>query len=129
VKIECAASGDTQSIVDVFRQTRAGALPYLPNLHTNEEDLAHFGSALCDSTVYVVKDRDRIVGFCAFRTDWVDHLYILPEYTRRGIGRALMDTAKAAHPQLQLWVFQRNEAAAAFYEAMGFTRQAHRRRG
>ncbi|HEY1680295.1 MAG TPA: GNAT family N-acetyltransferase [Candidatus Tumulicola sp.] len=121
MKIERATLDDTQHIIDVFRGTWAIALPYLPTLHTNEEDLEYFGSAVAKSTVYVVKDRDRIVAFCAFRTDWVDHLYILPEYARRGIGRALMGKAQAAHPRLQLWVFQRNEAAAAFYRAMGFT--------
>ncbi len=121
MKLERATSSDVQSIVDVFRRTRASALPYLPNLHTNEEDLAYFGSVVEKSTVYVARENDRIVAFCAFRTVWVDHLYILPEYAGRGIGRALMSKGRAAHPRLQLWVFQRNEAAAAFYKAMGFT--------
>jgi ribosomal protein S18 acetylase RimI-like enzyme len=121
MNIERATIDDTQQSINVFRRTRAGALPYLPNLHTHEEDLEYFGSVVEKSTVYVVRDRDRIVAFCAFRTDWVDHLYILPKYARRGIGRALVDKAQAAHPRLQLWVFQRNEAAAAFYRAMGFT--------
>jgi GNAT superfamily N-acetyltransferase len=121
LRIERAEAGDIPSIVDVFQQTRANALPYLPILHTHSEDLGHFGAAVEKSTVYVAKDRDRIVAFCAFRTDWVDHLYILPQHARNGIGRALMAKAKAAHPRLQLWVFQRNEAATAFYSAMGFT--------
>jgi len=121
VKIKRATEDDTTQIVDIFQQARESALPYLPILHTNEEDLAYFGAAVEKTTVYVMKDEDRLVAFCAFRTDWVDHLYVLPVYARRGIGCALVEKAKAAHPRLQLWVFQRNEAAAAFYKAIGFT--------
>lgn len=121
MKIKRATEDDTTQIVDIFQQARESALPYLPILHTNEEDLAYFGAAVEKTTVYVMKDEDRLVAFCAFRTDWVDHLYVLPVYARRGIGCALIEKAKAAHPRLQLWVFQRNEDAAAFYKAMGFT--------
>src|SRR5580698_85381 len=107
VKIKRATEDDTTQIVDIFQQARESALPYLPILHTNEEDLAYFGAAVEKTTVYVMKDEDRLVAFCAFRTDWVDHLYVLPVYARRGIGCALVEKAKAAHPRLQLWVFQR----------------------
>jgi len=64
---------------------------------------------------------NRIVGFCAFREGWVDHLYVHPDFARIGIGRALLNKAKRTNPQLRLWVFQRNERAMAFYSAMGFS--------
>lgn len=51
-------------------------------------------------------------------------LYLLPDYYRRGIGRALMREAAQAlsekrHKSLCLWVLEKNERGCAFYKALG----------
>src|SRR5437763_13234799 len=93
-------------------------LPFLPDLHTAEQDLRFF----CD-TVFVqceVWVAGPIEGFIAFRSGWVDHLYVEPECQRRGIGRALLEPAMRTHSALRLWVFQRSTDAIAFYRSQGF---------
>ena len=69
----------------------------------------------------VAEDGGRAVGFLALHAGWVEHLYVAPAAHRRGVGRALLDDAKAASPSgLTLWCFQRNAPALAFYAAQGF---------
>jgi GNAT superfamily N-acetyltransferase len=61
-----------------------------------------------------------MTGIIAFRDDWIDQLYVLPEAQGRGTGSALLQVAQRAFDRLQLWTFQRNEKARRFYEAKGF---------
>ncbi len=56
----------------------------------------------------------------AFRDDWIEQLYVLPDAQGRGIGSALLAIAQQGADQLQLWTFQRNARARRFYEARGF---------
>ncbi|HEV3087359.1 MAG TPA: GNAT family N-acetyltransferase, partial [Candidatus Elarobacter sp.] len=62
-----------------------------------------------------------LVGFCAYRDGWLDHLYVHPDHLRRRIGTALLRKATDANAKLQLWTFQRNAGAIGFYESQGFT--------
>jgi GNAT superfamily N-acetyltransferase len=61
-----------------------------------------------------------LAGIIAFRSDWIDQLYVLPEVQGRGVGSELLKVAKRAFDCLQLWTFQRNLGARRFYEARGF---------
>ena len=61
-----------------------------------------------------------LVGIVAFRQEWIDQLYVLPDFHGRGVGTALLQVARSSHSRLQLWTFQRNNAARRFYEARGF---------
>lgn len=95
-------------------------MPFLPLLHTHEEDHAVFRVRVFPSCDVWVADNDGIVGFIAFREGWIDHLYVLPNHARQGYGRALLEKAKEQNQQLQLWTFQRNLNAIGFYKANGF---------
>ncbi len=115
-----AALGDVAAIAAVSRRARQERMPYLPDLHTPEEDRAFFRGFVEGATVWVAEASGAVVGFVAFAAGWVDHLYVDPGWQGRGVGSALLDQAKAAAPQLQLWVFQKNAAARLFYERRGF---------
>ena len=60
------------------------------------------------------------LGYCELVS-----LYLLPEFTRRGIGSALMDRAKKDCAEegfrgMLLYVLEGNRSARAFYEKQGF---------
>jgi GNAT superfamily N-acetyltransferase len=61
-----------------------------------------------------------MTGLIAFRNDWIEQLYVLPQMQGQRVGTALLDVAKHASDRLQLWTFQRNAQARRFYEARGF---------
>ena len=40
--------------------------------------------------VWVAAENQELVGFCAFKEGWVDHLYLLPTHVGRSIGATLL---------------------------------------
>jgi GNAT superfamily N-acetyltransferase len=90
-------------------------------LHTPEEDRRFFRERVfrsCD--IWGAFGGEDMTGIIAFRQDWVDQLYVLPDAQGRGVGTALLQIAQDAFDPLQLWTFQRNIPARRFYEARGF---------
>lgn len=116
-----AGAGDAEAIARLFRRTRELCLPYLPTLHTPEEDFDYFSNhVLAESEVWVAESGECTIGFCAFADAWLHHLYIAPEAQRGGIGSRLLRIALSKCLVMNLWVFQQNAAAIRFYESHGF---------
>ena len=112
---------DMDAAAVVYRISYDDRLPWLAGRHTPEEDKAFFRTRViqnCD--VWGASDLDRLVGFIAFRSNWIDQLYVLPDTQGRGVGMSLLRIAQTACPMLHLWTFQRNLPARRFYEARGF---------
>ena len=116
-----AEISDAADIAAVSRNARINAMPWLPVLHTIEQDTGFFQRRVLPShTVCAAVDGGKIIGFCATKDDWIDHLYIDMSHWRRGIGSEFIALAKAGQGMLQLWAFQGNTDARAFYAAHGF---------
>jgi ribosomal protein S18 acetylase RimI-like enzyme len=121
IELRPAGAQDGDAIAAVFGAARRGAMAYLPDLHTATEDRAHFAGVVADGGSTVAALDGRVVAFIALGAASVEHLYVDPAHWRRGIGTVLLGHAQAARPGgLDLWVFQRNTVAIAFYERHGF---------
>jgi GNAT superfamily N-acetyltransferase len=80
------------------------ALPGLAGLHTPEEDRSFFREhvfAACE--LWGAFGDAGMAGMIAFRKDWIDQLYVLPEAQGRGIGSSLLRRAQTSFDHLQLW--------------------------
>jgi GNAT superfamily N-acetyltransferase len=105
----------------VLRRSFDQRLPWLAGLHTPEEDRWFFREKVFrQNRVWGALDAGAIVGIIAFTSDWINQLYILPEFQAQGIGSKLLAIAQAEASHLQLWTFQKNVLARQFYEARGF---------
>jgi putative acetyltransferase len=121
LRLRRAALSDMGAVARLHRQVRKICLPYLPDLHSPEEDLAYFYEQVFPrSTIWLGETEDELAGFAAVREDWLDHLYVAPTWHGLGLGSTLLDIAKDGRSRLDLWVFQRNEQARRFYERRGF---------
>jgi GNAT superfamily N-acetyltransferase len=79
------------------------------------------GRLLAETETWVAETNGAVVAFCSLRDGWLDHLYVAPGHTGRGIGSRLLELAKKRHRGgLQLWTFQVNAGARRFYERHGF---------
>lgn len=122
ILIRPARPADADGIAEVHLAARWAALPYLPELHTDDETRAWFaGGVLPTQTVRVAEFAERVVGFVALHGGSLEHLYVLPGEQGRGTGSRLLEQAKALSPNgLSLWTFQRNTRARTFYQHRGF---------
>jgi GNAT superfamily N-acetyltransferase len=118
--LRSAQPDDAPSVTRVFQAARDHSLAFLPRLHTDAEDHAFFAKVVAGGGVTVVEEDGAVVAFLALDGDVIDHLYVHPDHHREGHGSALLTHAKAQSEQLELWVFQRNHGAIAFYSAHGF---------
>src|SRR5271163_2725999 len=87
-------------------------LPWLAGRHTPDEDWWYFREHVLPAcAVWGALEDTKLVGMIAFREDWIDQPYVLPNAQGRGWGTALLNVAKSAFPRLHLWTFQRNHPA------------------
>jgi ribosomal protein S18 acetylase RimI-like enzyme len=79
------------------------------------------GGMLPNAVVWVAEIDGEVAGYLASRGTDLDHLYVAVECQGRGVGSLLLSKAKELSPEgLELYAFQRNTRARAFYEARGF---------
>ncbi|WP_372618706.1 GNAT family N-acetyltransferase [Falsiroseomonas sp.] len=120
IVIRPAEPEDAAAIARILRASIRAAMPWLPELHTPEEDLAFIAGQVLPQAEVWVAGNPAPVGFVARRGEWLDHLYLAPSRRGEGIGRALLLQAMEGRERLTLWAFQRNHAARRFYERHGF---------
>jgi ribosomal protein S18 acetylase RimI-like enzyme len=117
--IRRAIRDDAPAISEVFVRTR-DQMPYLPRIPEHVRPLLG-GWFLERSELWVVEEEGHVVGFAGVSGSELTHVYVDPPVQNRGVGRALLDHVKNLRPErLELWVFQKNEAARRFYERHGF---------
>lgn len=120
--IRAAVPADAADIAQVHLLARRARMPYLPQVHTDDEVRTYFADTVLVTDLVLVAEVDgEIVGFAAVAGDSLEHLYVRPGHLRTGVGSALLDRVKELRPDgLRLFVFQRNEEARAFYRRHDF---------
>ena len=119
--IRPATISDAPDIAAIARLARATAMPWLPVLHTIEGDISFYSRRVLPELRVELAERDgQICGFSGVEDDWLSQLYIHPDHWRTGLGSALLQRAMEGAEFLQLWVFEQNLAAQAFYAHHGF---------
>ncbi|MBX3481661.1 MAG: GNAT family N-acetyltransferase [Caulobacter sp.] len=116
-----ARPDDAAAIARLHRLSMFTAMPWLADIHTPQEDLAFFRDVVLPAqTVRVVDGEGGLWAYAAWHEGWLNQLYVHPDHLGEGHGSRLLELAKAEAGSLQLWAFQRNARARAFYEAKGF---------
>ena len=115
---------DFDALTILWRISREKSLPEFQNKkgHFFYEDQNYFRDhILKENTVFVVESGQRPVAFMAIKDEFVDQLYVHPDYQNQGIGKALLDYARKRSPEhVWLYTLQINLNARAFYEKNGF---------
>jgi GNAT superfamily N-acetyltransferase len=116
-------SADFDALVILWRISREKSVPDFQRRkgHFFFEDMDYFRDhILAENTVWVAEDENgRPMAFMAIKDDFIDHLYVHPDYWRKGIGEQLLAFARTLSPA-RLWLYTLNTNARAFYEKNGF---------
>ncbi len=123
VAIRCATKADAAAIAYVHMTSRQQTMPYLPPQKRNHEQVTQWVAdvLLEKGLLWVAERHGEILGYACLEGDVLEHLYLLPDSRRQGIGTRLLDEVKRHSPSgVALHVFQQNTGARAFYEHHGF---------
>ena len=94
---------------------------WIPVLHSRDEDEGFVATLLGTHKVRVARKAADRLGFLARQRGRVQALHVAAEARGLGIGKALLDELKAAEFEIDLWTFQANQRALAFYRREGFS--------
>jgi GNAT superfamily N-acetyltransferase len=94
--------------------------PWMPKLHTPDEDRAFLRNLIHTQTVRVA-ETDAPLAFLAMDRGLIGALYVAPTARNTGLGARLIQDAQTREPHLTCWCFQANLAAQRFYLRHGFT--------
>ncbi|MDC7744811.1 MULTISPECIES: GNAT family N-acetyltransferase [Rhizobium] len=120
-EIVALSSDHMQAAAAIRRVALWQRLPWLPDLHTPWEDEQYWRMHLLPNcTILGAAMGNRLIGVIAYGDNWIEQLYILPDFQGMGIGSRLLGCAKEEMDEIRLWTFQRNIGARAFYERHGF---------
>lgn len=120
VVLRPAEASDAHDIARILRAALS-AFDWMPQLHTPDEDLFFVRHVLlAQQRVVVATAMNSIVGFISVEDDWVEQLYLDPDWTGRDIGSRLLRHVTSGMPRAQLHCFQANSGARRFYERHGF---------
>jgi putative acetyltransferase len=113
---------DMAAIARLHRHTVRTSLPFLPTLHTPEEDFRFFSQILFHKALFWLAEDEagEPIGYIAFRPDFIEHLFVRPDVQGQGVGLQLLRKATEGSRELSLWTFQANNRARRFYERHGF---------
>src|SRR5436309_2159773 len=101
-----ASVDDMASVARLHRLVFFHTMPHMPVLHTPDEDLTFYSTVVFPKTeIWLSEQSGNTLGFIAFRSGWVDHLYVHPDHQRCGIGSTLLGLARASQHSLRLWAF------------------------
>lgn len=115
---------DFDAVTILWRVSREKAMPEFQRTkgHFFYEDQDYFQDhVLKVNQVWVVDVENRPVAFIAMKNDFVDQLYVHPDYWRQGIGVLLLQHAREISPEhVWLYTLQVNANARSFYEKNDF---------
>jgi len=124
VAIRRMAPHELEQVTEAWYRSLVGSLAFLrPEQLRSEEEYKGFfrGVVVTTRDLWVAEWNGQIVGVLALEDNELDRLYVVPEAQRQQIGAALLEHAKALHPEgLTLVTHQRNAGARRFYERHGF---------
>ena len=118
MKLSPATPGDADILAAIL-SAWIDATDWMVRIHTPEEDRRFVAGLIAQGGVTVARDPGP-VGFVDRAGATVRALYVAPDRRGEGVGKALLDHARAEAETLDLWCFQANEGARAFYAREGF---------
>ena len=110
---------DTEQIMEIWLDGNIDAHPFIPK----EYWLSNFETVceqLLQAEVYVFENDGNIQGFIGIQENHIAGIFVKQSFRSTGIGKHLLDYAKATHSVLTLNVYQKNYRAVEFYLREGF---------
>jgi GNAT superfamily N-acetyltransferase len=119
-RLDTAAAGDAGTLGAILSDWVEDAA-WMPRLHTRDEDVDWCRELIAAGGVRLLRGPGGVAGFAARQGTEIPALLVAAPWRGQGLGRRLLDDAKALSPgRLEAWTFQANARGRRFYERAGF---------
>ena len=122
--IRKAEEKDLEQIADIWLDTNQKAHAFLPGSYWKEK-LEPVKQMLPQAEIYLYAEEEsgKILGFVGLDGNYIAGIFVTEEAQSQGIGRQLLNHAKACKGHLTLKVYEKNPRAVRFYQREGFVLQ------
>lgn len=121
MNIRPAAKHEHETLVKLWERSVKASHEFLTPADIADLKPAVRNEALPALNLWVAEGQlGRVIGFMGMHKNSVEALFIDPDFTGQGAGRALLDRAKAIHGGLRVDVNEQNPKALNFYLSYGF---------
>lgn len=110
---------DLEQVLLIWLNTNRLAHDFIPSAYWESRREAVKG-ALPQAELYVWEENGEILGFIGLEDCHIAGIFVRQGAQSKGVGKQLLDRAKAGRDRLTLCVYRKNARAAAFYRREGF---------
>ena len=118
--IKSYQAGDLRTVMDIWLTANLRSHNFIPAEYWRGS-FALVAELLPQAEVYLYARGGVTEGFIGLDGSHIEGLFVRPEAQSMGIGKVLLDHAKAQHRQLTLHVYEKNRRAVRFYLREGFS--------
>lgn len=116
-------AADLAAVAEIWLDTNQKAHDFIPAGYW-QDHFEQVKQMLPLAEVYLYEEQGEIQGFIGLDGSYIAGIFVCGQAQSRGIGRKLLDCAKAGKKRLELRVYQKNARAIAFYRREQFEIQA-----
>ncbi len=109
---------DVVACVDLLRAW-AEETPWMAELDELQPMQVFWSDLFETDLVWVAEMGGCIVGFCTRDDENIGALYVAADARDIGIGKGLLDKAKAGRDWITVWAYEKNKSALKFYQREG----------
>lgn len=110
---------DVDTVAKIWLETNIKAHGFIASNYWKEH-YEIIKDMFLQAEVYVYEIEKEIMGFIGLDKEYIEGIFVLDQYQKRGIGKALLNHVKAKKEHLSLNVYQKNLNAILFYQREGF---------
>lgn len=111
---------DLDRIMELWLNTNISAHSFIKSEYwTNNYDSVK--TMMPSATIYVYEENSVVQGFAGLMNNYIAGIFVSLHFQSKGIGKKLLDYAKAKNNELSLSVYKKNDRATNFYLRECFT--------
>ncbi len=110
---------DVDTVAKIWLETNIKAHDFIASNYWKEH-YEIIKDMFLQAEVYVYEIEKEIMGFIGLDKEHIEGIFVLDQYQKRGIGKALLNHVKAKKEHLSLNVYQKNLNAILFYQREDF---------
>lgn len=110
---------DVDTVAKIWLETNIKAHDFIASNYWKEH-YEIIKDMFLQAEVYVYEIEKEIMGFIGLDKEYIEGIFVLDQYQKRGIGKALLNHVKAKKEHLLLNVYQKNLNAIQFYQREDF---------